>query len=149
MIRRETPNQPAIRALLAQADARSAALYPAESRHGLDIAALLAADARFFVVREEGIALGCGGYVRLDSMSAEMKRLFVVPDARGRGLATMLIAAIERAAAAEGVTSLFLETGVNSVEALGLYRRLGFVARPPFAAYRPDPLSVFMAKRLG
>jgi putative acetyltransferase len=44
---------------------------------------------------------------------------------------------------------LRLETGVRQPEALGLYRKLGYRERGPFGAYKPDPLSVFMEKRVG
>jgi putative acetyltransferase len=56
---------------------------------------------------------------------------------------------VEAAAAAEGVRRMYLETGVKSDEAIRLYRRLGYVECAPFAAYGPDPLSVFMVKSLG
>ena len=148
IVQRETPDSPEALAFLAAADARSASLYPGESRHGLSRAALLAADVRFFVARRDGRALGCGGYVLLDEHAAEMKRLFVDPAARGQGVGAALVQIIERTAAREGVTVLFLETGIKSDEALRLYRRLGFEPCPPFAAYKLDPLSVFMMKRL-
>jgi putative acetyltransferase len=149
VVRRENPDQPDVVDFLVTADERSSALYPAESRHGLGLVALLAAGARFFVARHGGQALGCGGYVLLTEDVAEMKRLFVDPDARGRGVGGAIVGAIERAAAAEGVRTLLLETGVKSDEALRLYRRFGFAECGPFADYRPDPLSVFMVKPLG
>ena len=148
VIDRETPDQAEIRAFLAAADERSASLYPLESRHGLSLAALVSTNVRFFVARRDGRALGCGGYALLDDGAGEMKRLFVDPGARGQGVGRLLVQAIEQAAAREDVETLFLETGVKSFEALGLYRGQGFVECGPFAAYEADPLSVFMSKRL-
>lgn len=84
----------------------------------------------------------------LQGHAAEMKRLFVDPSARGQGVGHAIVRAIEEDAAAEGVRTLFLETGIKSFEALRLYKRLGFAECGPFAAYRPDPLSVFMTKTL-
>jgi putative acetyltransferase len=147
-IMRDGPDRPEVAALLALADARSESLYPVERRHGLSAAALLAQDARFFVARIDGRAVGCGGYVLLPDGAAEMKRVFVVEAARGRGIGRAILAAIEAAAAAEGVTQMYLETGVKSDEAIRLYGRLGYEERGPFADYRPDPLSVFMVKAL-
>jgi putative acetyltransferase len=147
-IMRDGPDRPEVAALLALADARSESLYPVESRHGLSVAALLAQDARFFVARIAGRAVGCGGYVLLSDGAAEMKRVFVVEAARGRGMGRAILAAIEAAAAAEGVTQMYLETGIKSDEAIRLYGRLGYEERGPFAGYRPDPLSVFMVKAL-
>ena len=148
LIQCETPDQLDVLALLAKADERSASLYPLDSRHGLSIPALLAAGVRFFVARQDGHALGCGGYVLLPEREAEVKRLFVDPAARGQGLGHALVRSVEEAAAGEGVRTLLLETGVKSSEALRLYRRLGFAECGPFAGYQPDPLSVFMAKPL-
>lgn len=148
IVQRETPDSPEVLAFLAAADERSASLYPEESRHGLSLSALLSADVRFFVARQNAHALGCGGYVLLGSEDAEMKRLFVDPAQRGRGVGNALVQHIEKAAADEGVKTLYLETGVKSSEALRLYQRFGFETCSPFADYAPDPLSVFMVKRL-
>ncbi len=97
LVRRETPDQLDVSALLAAADERSASLYPAESRHGLDVPALLLACVRFFVARRSGDAEGCGGYVLLSPKAAEMKRLFVDPAARGHGVGGAIVQAIESA----------------------------------------------------
>ena len=148
IVQREAPDSPEVLTFLAAADERSASLYPEESRHGLSSSALLSADARFFVARQDAHALGCGGYVLLGSDAAEMKRLFIGPAERGRGVGNALVRHIEKAAADEGVKTLYLETGVKSSEALRLYRRLGFEACPPFGDYKPDPLSVIMVKQL-
>jgi putative acetyltransferase len=58
------------------------------------------------------------------------------------------MAQLERLAAEEGVTLLQLETGVKQPEALSVYRTLGYEERGPFGAYRPDPLCLFLEKRL-
>lgn len=71
-----------------------------------------------------------------------------MPLPRAAGVGRHLITAIERGAKGEGVAGLLLETGARSVEAIGLYRRLGYAGRGPFGAYGSDPLSVFMEKPL-
>jgi len=148
VIEQETPDQPEVQRLLDQADARSASLYPAESRFGSPLERLLADDVRFFVARDAGHVIGCGGYALASRGLAELKRIFVVPAARGRSVGRQIILRIEQAAWAEGVSGLLLETGVKSVEAIGLYRHLGYTERGPFGAYGPDPSSVFMEKQL-
>jgi putative acetyltransferase len=148
VIAAETPDQPEVAALLALADARSASLYPVESRHGLSLDALLAQAARFYVARIDGVARGCGGYIPLPEQAAEMKRVFVAAEARGRGIGRAIVEAVEAAAAAEGARRMYLETGVKSDEAMRLYRRLGYAECGHFAGYRSDPLSVFMVKAL-
>ena len=147
-VRPETPDQAEVLRFLAKADERSRSLYPAESRHGLSLSALLAAKARFFIARRDGQALGCGGYILLPERSAEMKRLFVDPSARGQGIGGALVGAIEESSTKEGVRLLYLETGIKSHEAIRLYKRFGFVECGPFADYQPDPLSVFMIKTI-
>ncbi|MBW8729310.1 MAG: GNAT family N-acetyltransferase [Inquilinus limosus] len=144
----ETPDQAEVQALLEQADRRSAGLYPAESRHGLSVAALLAQRVRFLVARQDGRAVGCGGFAPQDDGTAELKRIFVVAEARGLGIGRALLQALEADAAQTGIRLLRLETGVKSAEALGLYRRFGYRETGPFGAYGPDPLSVFMEKAL-
>lgn len=148
-ITREAPDQPDVLHLLEQADARSASLYPAESRFGLDAAGLLTQAVRFFVARLDSIAVGCGGYALGQDGDAELKRIFVLPTARGQGVGRVLMFAIEQEAVGEQVRWMRLETGVKSVEALHLYRRFGYSDRGPFGAYAPDPLCVFMEKQLG
>jgi putative acetyltransferase len=148
VIKRDTPAQPGVAALLALADERSASLYPAESRHGWPIAALLAEGVRFFVARVAGRIVGFGGYVLQPDGSAEMKRVFVAEAARGQGVGRAVVEAVEGSAAAEGVRRMYLETGVKSDEAIRLYRRLGYGEIGPFGRYDPDPLSVFMVKSL-
>ena len=148
IVGREAPDTPEVRAFLAAADERSRSLYPAEIRHGPSLSALVTADVRFFVARQDGRALGCGGYVLLGGSAAEMKRLFVDPASRGRGVGHALIRAIEQSATRESVNILYLETGVKSDEALRLYRRLGFETCEVFADYQPDPLSEFIMKFL-
>jgi putative acetyltransferase len=136
-----------VRALLHTAWSWSAELYPPESRHGLDLAAYARPDVTLLVAREGGVALGCGAYQRQGDGSAELKSMFVVPEARGRGIGRAILAAIEHALRGQ-VTALRLETGVRQPEAIRLYESAGFARRGPFGSYRDDPLSIFMEKPL-
>lgn len=144
----EDPDQPAIRTMLAAGEAHSAALYPAESNHHLSLDALCAPNVLFHVARDPaGVALGTGAVV-LHGDWAEIKRMWTDPAARGHGVAARILLALETAATARGAHTLRLETGVHSHAALALYRRAGFFEIGPFEGYAPDPLSVFMEKRL-
>lgn len=144
----ESPFQDDVRALFAQSDAFSAALYPPESNHTIKAEALARPAVLFFVARTAGTAVGCVGLVLGDAGEAELKRMFVAADARGQGIGTRLLEAVEAAARHEGVRMLRLETGVSSAAALALYRRAGYRDRGPFGSYRPDALSVFMERDL-
>jgi putative acetyltransferase len=148
-IARESPGQDDVIALIRQSDALMQSLYPADSNHLVDIDALARPAVHLFVAREEGRALGCGAFVLGAAGQAEMKRVFVDPAARGKGIARAIMEVLEREAAKRGVTLMQLETGIRQPEAIALYRRFGYAERGPFGAYKPDPLSLFMDKRLG
>lgn len=144
------PDHPQALELMAASEALMTALYPAESNHFEPVDKLKLPSVRFVGVWE-GERLAAIGAVKLeqaDCRFGEVKRMFVRPDCRGRGLARAILADLEAHLRAQGVHVLRLETGIHQPEAIGLYRSLGFVEREPFAGYAPDPLSLFMEKRL-
>lgn len=147
-IAREPVRQKTVIALLQQSDAYMATLYPAESNHLLDVASLEKPEVSFFVARKDGEIVGCCALVVSGEGAAEIKRMFVSPEARGLAIGRLLMEALEDCARATGLAAIRLETGISQPEAIGLYRRFGFVEIPPFGSYRPDPLSLFMEKRL-
>ena len=148
VIAQESPRQDEVAQLVADLDALMHALYPAESNHLLDLAALSGPDMRFFVARRDGRALGCGA-LRVDPAGwGEVKRMFVRPETRGAGIGRRILARVEEQARAERLTHLRLETGIRNPEAVALYRAAGFTERDAFGEYGPDPLSVFMEKTL-
>jgi GNAT superfamily N-acetyltransferase len=76
----------------------------------------------FVIAYEDGVALGGGGFKRLNESSAEIKRMFVAPAARGRGVARLVLRELERIAAARGYSVVRLDTGASQPHALALYR---------------------------
>lgn len=147
-IRPEPPRQPEILALLAESDAFSEALYPPESNHLIDVDTLARPNVRFLVARDAAdAALGCGAVV-LEGEHGELKRMYLRAAARGLGVGRLLLGALEAQATAAGVGLLRLETGIHNHEALRLYRAAGYREIGPFGGYGPDPVSVFMEKRL-
>jgi GNAT superfamily N-acetyltransferase len=97
----------------------------------------------FFVAWRDGEAVGCGGWrshVDADAATsdgvAELKRMYVAPQARGTGVATEMLAAIERSALRYGRTRMILECGFRQPEAIALYEKLGYVRIPDFGFYR-------------
>ncbi len=144
----ETPDQPAVLALIADLDAYQASLYPPESCHALDLTSLLLPNVLFAVARgARGQVLGCAAIV-LGPDFGELKRMVVQPAARGQGVAPALLALLQQHAVARGCRQLKLETGPLQHAALALYARSGFVRCGPFGDYWDDPLSVFMQKPL-
>ena len=86
-----------------------------------------------------GAVLGCGALRQLGADTAELKRMYVVPAARGRGVSKVLLAALEDAARARGWTTLRLETGPRQPEAIALYSGAGYRPTGAFGAYDGDP----------
>ena len=81
----------------------------------------------FFLARLDGRPVGCGGLAPLGAQEGEVKRVWTAPEARGLGVARRIVAAIEAAARAAGMTTLRLDTNRALKEAHALYRKLGFV----------------------
>ena len=144
----ESVDQRDVIALIDALDAYQGALYPPESNYHLSVEALKASSVLFSVARDDGgVALGCGAVVLLDGFG-ELKRMYVSPAQRGRGIAKAVIAFLEHEAARRGCTVLRLETGIHQAEALGLYERAGYLRRGSYGDYPEDPLSVFMEKKI-
>ncbi|MGH6726522.1 MAG: GNAT family N-acetyltransferase, partial [Pseudolabrys sp.] len=107
---------------------------------------------RFFVARSEGSPVGCGG-VALFGDFAEVKRMYVRPQARGRGVAEAILARLTAEASSAGLIILRLETGTRQNAAIRFYRRCGFAPCAIFEPYASMPpqavaTSVFLEKRL-
>lgn len=79
---------------------------------------------------------------------AEIKRMYVVPDARGKGHARALLAELERTARRRGRTRMVLETGTEQPDAVQLYRSSGYTPIPTFGPHRTDDRSRCFAKPL-
>jgi putative acetyltransferase len=147
-IAEEAPDTPESRELLRQSDEFAASLYPPEHRYPIDVPELLAKNARFFVARRGGTAVGCMALVPTGPGKAELKRCFVNAAVRGQGVGFALLLAAEKAAREDGTRVIQLETGNLNHAALRLYRGCGFHERGPFGSYPDNGVSVFMEKAL-
>ena len=144
----ESVDQPDIIALIDALDAYQGALYPPESNYHLSVAELKAPNVLFSVARDEdGVAIACGAVVLLDGYG-ELKRMYVNPTQRGRGIARAIITFLEQEVARHNCTVLRLETGIHQAAAIGLYERAGYQRRGRYGDYPEDPLSVFMEKKI-
>jgi putative acetyltransferase len=144
----QRPDTPAARALIDELEAILAPNYPSESRHGYSVEKLLREEVAFFVAFADDVPAGCGGVQLFGADYAELKRMYVRPAFRGRGLGRHLVDHLSGHAAERGVTVIRLETGVLQAEAIGLYTSMGFRRIPPFGPYREDPVSLCMERRL-
>ncbi len=102
----------------------------------------------FLVAEVDGVPAGCGAWRSLGDGRAEMKRVYVEPAFRRRGLAQVVVDAVEADAAQAGVRLLVLNTGPEQPEALALYAALGYTAVPGFGIYADEPRAVFLGKDL-
>jgi putative acetyltransferase len=91
----------------------------------------------FLLARDGDVALGCVGLRRSANGVAEMKRLYLAPAARGRGVGRLLAEAIVAKAKELGYASVVLDTLPTMKEAQALYAALGF---RPTTAYRFNPI---------
>jgi putative acetyltransferase len=149
------PTLPAVRSLIALSDAYMEMLYPAESNHLESVAALQLPNVHFVGVYVSATLAACGAVKIIDNdlrhgvRYGELKRMFVLESHRGMGLSKAILAHLETHLLSCNVAVARLETGILQPEALGLYRRSGYLECAPFGSYQADPLSVFMEKQLG
>jgi len=105
------------------------------------------------VARIDGEPVGCGALKPFDPSGqgniAEIKRMFVEPAMRGRGISRLILQALEEAAISCGYNTLVLETGIRQSEAIGLYEASGFHRMECYGQYADQPLSVCYEKRIG
>ncbi len=144
----ESPRQHGVIRLLELSDAYAQSLYPPESNHLVDLSTLEKPSVSFFVARNGEAIVGCCALVEAGDGTAEIKRMFVDPEARGLKVASKLMHALEALAVDRKLVAIQLETGIYQPEAIGLYRKYGYEEIEPFGSYLPDPLSLFMEKRL-
>ena len=102
----------------------------------------------FVVAREDGRALGCGALRSLGEPVVEIKRMFVRPEARGRGIGAAILGALEQQAIERGFRVVRLETGPLQPEAVRLYESAGYREIPCFGAYAAGPVSRCFERRI-
>ena len=148
LIHTEPPDTAEALALIGALDAHLNGLYRPENRHGLSVAALRDESVTFLVARWDGAAVGCGAVKFVQNEYAEVKRMYVTPPWRGRGVAQALLAHLERLSHREGLRVLRLETGIHQPEAVRLYERAGFSRCAPFGEYAEDGVSLCYEKTI-
>ena len=144
----EPPRQSEVDALLTLSGEFAAALYPPESNFLLSVDELEAPGVLFFVARTAAGAAVVPLHQGERVPTAELKRMFVHPDARGEGVAGRLLDAAESAALAGGIRRMVLETGPLHVAALAFYRAHGYSEIPLFGQYVGEEFSVCFGKDL-
>ncbi|MBW0117253.1 GNAT family N-acetyltransferase [Pseudonocardia abyssalis] len=142
--------------LIAEVQAFYRERYGDEDTTPLDPSEFAAPRGFFLVGYVDGSAVASGGWRARDAGEdpelrdgdAELKRMYVSAEHRGRGYARAVLAELERTAAAAGRVRTVLETGTKQPEALALYAREGYEPMPNFGIYRCEPDSRCFAKPL-
>jgi GNAT superfamily N-acetyltransferase len=143
-------DSPDARRLITALDAHLASRYEPEQRFGPNLkpAQLAAGLGTFLVARVDGRAVGCGAVRLLDPATVEVKRMYVEPEHRGRGVAKEILTHLEAAGRELGARRSVLETGIHQDEAIGLYRRAGYTEVDCWGEYASSPTSVCFEKSL-
>lgn len=102
----------------------------------------------FLLARLDGHPVGCGALRWFDDHTAEIKRMYVAPAGRRRGIARRLLVELERHAQAFGYQAIRLETGIRQPEAQRLYEALGYRGIAAFGPYAGNPTSVCYEKAI-
>jgi putative acetyltransferase len=140
-IRRSTLDSPDALRLITALNAELTALFPEPGATHFSIsgAQVAAGDGAFLLAYLDDMAVGCGAVRRLDEATAELKRMYVAPTVRGRGIGRALVEALEREARLLGVTKVVLETGTRLASAVALYQKTGYTPIPLFGEYLRSP----------
>lgn len=100
------------------------------------------------VYYENNIPVGIGAYKEYDANTAEMKRMYTLPEYRGKGIGKAILTELEHWAKEENYKVSLLETGYMQKDAIGLYQKLGYQIIPNFGQYAGVANSVCMSKNL-
>lgn len=100
------------------------------------------------VAYENGTAIACGAIKAFDADAMEVKRMFVNPAHRGKGIATAVLGELEKWAAELSFKKCVLETGKRQTEAIALYKKSGYTITPNYGQYLGVENSVCFSKNL-
>ena len=142
-----TYDHPDAVALIADVQQEYVVRYGDEDQTPVDPAEFSPPEGLFLVAYVDDAPAACGGW-RAHGTDVELKRMYVRPSFRGRGLARAVLAELERTAAVAGFTRLILETGSKQPEAIALYKSAGYTPVPSFGYYANAPEAVHLGKEL-
>ena len=140
-IRRRTLASPEAARLIAALNAELTTTFPepGATHFSLSDQQVVTGDGAFLVAYLDDMAVGCGAVRRLDEATAEIKRMYVDPSVRGRGIGRALVEALECEARLVGVRRIVLETGTRLAPAIKLYEAMGYAHIPLFGEYLSSP----------
>lgn len=135
--------------LITELSADLSARYGDDGGADFDPASVRVPRAAFVVAWLDDKAVGCGALRPTDDDTIiELKRVYVRPSERGKGISRQIMGKLEALARDFGYTKVILETGIYQPEAIGLYESLGYERTECHPPYSSDPLSVCFQKSL-
>ncbi|MGH8961207.1 MAG: GNAT family N-acetyltransferase [Jatrophihabitantaceae bacterium] len=134
--------------LVAQVQREYVVRYGGEDEAAVDLAEFVPPAGRFYLGLLDGAPSVTGGWRRIGDDAVEIKRMYVVPAARGRGLARRMLAELEVSAAGAGAHRAILNTGDKQPEAVALYESAGYHPVDAFGHYARTPGALFYGKSL-
>jgi putative acetyltransferase len=144
----ESPLQDDVRVLIAALNETLLELTPPEHCYHMTAEEMAQPDTTVFIAREHGRAIACGALKRHANGVGEVKRMYTIPSAQGRGIGGRILGKIEALARKEGLTQLVLETGDRHPAAWRVYERGGFQRCGAVLDYPDTKWSVFYEKAL-
>ena len=142
-----SPATEEVAALLHELDGELEARYPGNPSRGIDVLNFERAGGYFVTVKEADVLLGCGGFRPIGDACAEIKRMYVRPAVRRRGVARSVLRHLEIEIQRRGFRSIVLETGYGQPEAIALYESEGYFPIPAFLDYVGNAVSRCYAKK--
>ena len=122
--------------------------YPPHYIHELDVKSFEEQQGIFLVCVDDNEPIGCLGLRPLNLETGELKRMYVRPNFRGRGVGKTMLTEMEKEAAYRGFRCIVLETGNQQHTAINLYQANGYEETPPYNQASDGPASVCFCKTL-
>jgi putative acetyltransferase len=134
--------------LIAKLDQDLMQRYPIEEIHVVDFNDPSVEQITFVIAFEGVMPVGCGALRPIDAEITELKRFFVEKEYRNRGIASRLLAFLEKHAKEAGYSRIRLETGAPQPEAIALYTKYGYYSIEPFGEYKNSKGSLCYEKKI-
>jgi ribosomal protein S18 acetylase RimI-like enzyme len=154
-IREVSYDDPDVSAMVAEVQRYYVRVYGGPDTSPVEPGLFARPDGAFFVGRADAEPVAMGGWrlhppgsAVFGHRTAEIKRMYVVEAARGRGFARAMLGHLERTAIAAGADAMILETGRQQPEAIALYQSAGYAAVPRFGHYAHEPAAVHLGRLL-
>jgi GNAT superfamily N-acetyltransferase len=147
-LREEPYDGPVAQQMIASVQAEYVVRYGGPDETPVDPAGFAPPGGVFLVGYLDDAPVATGAFRRHAEHEIEIKRMYVVPEARGKGLSRLMLAALEDRARVQGAVRIVLETGQRQPEAVSLYESSGYERIEGFGHYADAPLSISFEKRL-